>query len=136
MRRWTAGLFAVVFLLLTVSTAAVAQIKVKAPIPFAFTVDDSTCSPATYAFEQEDPRRKMSIRGDKGTCALVEVSPFPPKHLTEPDATWLIFHRYGDKNFLAEIWSHRIGRQFSESKTEKQLRESGAEANNIRVAVK
>ena len=136
MYRRIAGPVVFVCVVLFGATIASAQVSVKAPLPFEFSVAGANCPAGTYAFNQDNPAHKMSVRGDRGTCALVNVSPFPPKGLSEKDATWLIFHHYGDKYFLAEIWSHRIGRQFPESEEEKKLRESGKEENNVRVAVK
>ena len=109
---------------------------VKLEVPFEFKAVDKTFVPGMYDFVQETPNVKLAIRSKKGKDGLFATTNLPTKRLSESEATWLIFHRYGDKYFLSEIWSKRLGVQLPLGTEEKALHDSGAEAINVRVKVK
>ena len=119
------------------SVPARAQINFSATLPFAFQVEEIKFPQGAYTISQENPDKKIIIRSQKGReSGQLASSPLPPQSAFERDETWLVFHRYGDKYFLSEIWSHHIGRLMTVSSTEKQLRESGAKGTDVRVNVK
>ncbi len=134
MRRSTLGglLFVVVLLW---GAAANAQIEAKITLPFAFQVEETVFPAGTYAFAQPNPNARMTIRGKKVDGSFA-TTPLPPESAFEKEKTWLVFHRYGDKHFLVEIWSRHIGRQLPVSAAEKQLRDSGQQGTDLRVNVK
>ena len=124
-------------LLLTASAGlAGAQITgVKLEVPFEFRAVDQVFPPGMYDFVQDTPNVKLAIRSKKGKDGLFATTNLPTKSLSESDKTWLIFHRYGDKYFLSEIWSRRLGVQFPVGDEEKRLHDSGTEVISVRVNV-
>ncbi|MGA1999803.1 MAG: hypothetical protein ABSG52_07410 [Terriglobales bacterium] len=119
------------------SAPAQAQISLSVTLPFAFQVEEIKFPQGAYLIKQDTPDKKITIRSQKGReVGLFAGSPLPPQSVFERDQTWLVFHRYGDKYFLSEIWSHHLGQLMTTSSAEKQLRESGAKGTDVRVNVK
>lgn len=116
---------------------AKAQIKhFEADFPFSFQAGDKVFSKGSYAF-QEEANRNLTIRAVKGNeSASIAVTPLPPKNPFDPPKTWLIFRRYGDKYFLAEIWRDHLGVQLPTSEAEKKRKDSGVQAVQVHVDVK
>jgi hypothetical protein len=118
------------------SVPARAQITFSVTLPFAFQVEETKFPPGAYLIKQDTPASKITIRSQKGReIGQFASSALPPKGVFERDETWLVFHRYGDKYFLSEIWSHHLGQQLTVSSAEKQLRESGVTGTDVRVNV-
>jgi hypothetical protein len=119
------------------SAPAQAQISLSVTLPFAFQVEEIKFPQGAYLIKQENPAKKITIRSQKGSASgQFAGSPLPPQSVFERDETWFVFHRYGDKYFLSEIWSHHLGQLMTTSSAEKQLRESGAKGTDVRVNVK
>jgi len=97
---------------------------VIADIPFDFIVGDQTL-----------PSGKYSVRAATGDGLGLTISNFNRKasaiRLTDPVTeksenrnARLVFHRYGEQYFLAEIWSgDKQGNQFRECKRERSLQQ-------------
>ncbi len=119
------------------STSASAQIRrFKITLPFGFQAAEKTFPAGSYTIEQET-NRSLIIRAEKGNdSASLPVSSLPHKSVFEPPKTWMVFHRSGDKYFLAEIWRRHIGVAIAPSEAEKKLRDSGSELVNVTVNVK
>lgn len=119
------------------SVPAQAQISLSVTLPFAFQVEETKFPQGAYMIKQDNPAKKIVIRSQKGNdSGQFAGSPLPPKSSFERDQTWLVFHRYGDKYFLSEIWSHHLGQLLTTSSAEKQLLESGAKGTDVRVNLK
>ena len=119
------------------SLAASAQIELKITLPFAFQAGDTSFNAGAYRIEQESPNRKLTIRAEKGKqSGVFATTSLYPEPLSKPETTWLLFHRYGQKYFLSEVWSKHIGREMPLSEEEKKLRDSGAEMVPVKVNVK
>jgi hypothetical protein len=99
------------------------QINLKADIPFAFQVGDTSMPAGEYSV-QCLPEPHESIQLIRGTNSSAGV--FTPtlsveaKHgKSEPE---LVFHKYGNTYFLSEIWTREaLGRKLSMSRREKEL---------------
>lgn len=137
MSRTTRRLVFVLLSGMIVSATAWAQIAISATLPFAFQVEETKFSQGAYLLSQDNPDKKITIRNQKGKqSGEFASSPLPPQSLSEPDQTWLVFHRYDEQYFLAEIWSHHIGRQMTVSSAEKQLLSAGKMGKEVRVNLK
>ena len=102
------------------------QYRVKANIPFDFTVGDKALSAGKYSIgrTQRPDDLVLSIADVRGrTKALRLTSATLTSHPREKAA--LVFHRYGNQYFLFQVWpAHgNVGRQFPESTSERVQRQ-------------
>jgi len=96
-------LFAVALTLL-ITTASAQTVKVKANIPFSFVVNRATMPPGEYMVESMDrDGGVLAIRdsNSKTTNLVTSNACQSPKAAVH---TKLIFHRYGDRYFLSQVW--------------------------------
>jgi hypothetical protein len=87
-------------LALTVNVAF-AQSKSKASVPFAFSVEQTSMEAGQYSILVTE--RVIQIRNDSTNksviiCSLSVESP-------KPQNSQLVFHKYGDRYYLAEVWT-------------------------------
>ena len=108
--------------LLLVTAAAFGQTgRVKADIPFDFVVGGLTLPAGQYTIgPANNLRTAVAVRGDsmpRMALAHQARSAIPAK------STKLIFHRYGNRYFLAQIWvqGNNIGTEVTASPLEKEL---------------
>lgn len=96
-----------------------------ADIPFAFVVAKTTLVPGHYVVSTLGENIGIRDRQNRGA--------FVPAHAQERPAqensSMLVFHRYGDVYFLAEMWvsGNSIGRALFPSRAERRLEEIGKE---------
>jgi hypothetical protein len=100
--------------------AAQAQ-SVTVTIPFGFSANDQNVPAGTYRISLQDPRY----------LSFVDTQSTGKQHLMLVQPTWeqnsqdggrLIFRRYGDSNYLYQVWmpGQGAGRQFVRSRTEQE----------------
>jgi hypothetical protein len=111
-------------LALAVTTVASAQtIKVKVNVPFGFIVNRATLPAGEYLMESVDDAGKvLAIRDlDTNTAKLVIFNSC--RSSKAGSQTKLIFHRYGDRYFLNQIWveGNSSGHELSPSPREKEV---------------
>jgi len=110
-------------LALLVTTQAVrAQGPVLANIPFAFTAGDTVLPAGEYRVDKvEGGSSVLLIRCTEGKPAIM-VPTLPAASHGPQDKTKLIFHRYGNRYFLAQVWSagSSRGRELPKSAKEKE----------------
>ena len=125
--------------LLVGSVAAQAQkITVEANIPFAFTVDKTALPAGEYRIESlAASDRVLSIRNvDQDVNALTfSNSCQSPERSAK---TKLVFHRFGDRYLLAEVWvrGKDLGHQIPKSKRREELMAERRVPDEIIVAAK
>src|SRR5579862_3584759 len=124
---------ALLFTLTIHTTNAQAQIvgDIEATIPFQFRAGDTKLPTGKYSIHPLDnpDLTVMEISGEDGSIsALFEVS--DAQASSAPAKTELIFNKYGDRYFLAQVFdeSSRIGSAVSESRYEKKLSQAATEA--------
>jgi len=94
---------------------------VRVDIPFGFVVGTTTVAPGQYAISSQAGLTQVQLVGSKSYSVL--SSPADP-YAGSQDAK-LVFHRYGDRYFLAEIWIGFTGRALTMSSAEKEVMASG-----------
>jgi hypothetical protein len=105
----------------------------KAQIPFDFVVGDKTLSAGEYTVNSvNDSGSALAIRSAEASNSAIRLSNStgPNRNNTQSK---LVFHRYGQTYFLAEVWrgGESSGRKLLESKQERaMLREMGTVAQN------
>ena len=137
MRIRSLGLFLVGLFLLIGAVPAQAQFSFTIATPFAFQVEDKQYPAGGYAFKQEAADKKFSIHSQKGdlTGMFGAIYASDENPLEKP-RTFLTFHRYGDKYFLAVVFSRHKEWQMGVSAAEKQLQSSGAAMTEMKLSVK
>lgn len=134
-------LAALLVLILLIPATLQAQMAIKQPmfrtdIPFAFAAG-GVHLPAGYyhVYHPGDPYL-IVIEKDDGTArAMAYVH---PSDVTVDDVTKLVFNKYGDQYFLAEVW-HGPDRQVHQCfkcQREKALVAQGQKLQTVVVAVK
>jgi hypothetical protein len=121
------------FTMLTLTTLMIAATafaetpeKISFHAPFDFTVANRTLPAGNYTIRLLSPTRLL-IRSDDGEETLI-ASNFAAQARQTPEATRLVFARYGDQYFLYQLFveSTDIGRQLSHSEIEVQLAKTTA----------
>ncbi len=116
---------------------AQAQIRAKADVPFQFSLNQYAMTAGNY--EISSPGENVLVVRNLDTTQgrlLIASMRVRSNHVEHPK---LVFRKYGDQYFLAEIWDGRsdTGLAFAESKHEKELRASNsAKAELVIVAMK
>jgi hypothetical protein len=97
--------------------------KVVADIPFAFVVGDQTLSAGEYTMKSTTaPANGLLIQNAEGQSeALRNTFPIEPRQ-NRRNAR-LVFHRYGQRYFLAEVWTGagNVGRHLMKSRQERAI---------------
>ena len=118
--------FASLLMLVLLSTASAQGVNKQliANIPFQFTVGSETLSAGRYEVTVANPssdQRVLKLRNlDKPGTAISITHAVQSK---ASDESHLVFHRFGDQYFLAQVWTvaDGCGMELSRSKTERRL---------------
>jgi hypothetical protein len=110
--------------LLLASGAQAQEMRVKAEVPFDFTIDNDSYPAGSYDIRQTLANTptllNVSLDGKMGSawvgsngCLSIEPA----------EKTVLVFHRVGDEYFLYRIWvaGKTTGREFPQPKREREL---------------
>jgi hypothetical protein len=117
--------FAAVLATLLVSGSAYAQtIKIQANVPFNFVVSGKTMPAGSYLIQSVGAQDGKTLRlssDDKKEAAVINAN--SAQSLTPADRTKLVFHRYGDRYFLSQVWraGENIGHQLPKSPRESEV---------------
>ena len=114
-------LFAAAFALLVTTAASAQTIGLKVNVPFSFIVNHATLPAGEYSVDSLGDR-VLAIRGltSKTTNLVISNS---CEMLKPAGQTKLIFHRYGDRYFLNQIWVAGMdaGHQIPANSREKEV---------------
>src|SRR6516165_11435840 len=88
----------------TLFAQTTSQRLMKVDIPFAFSVEDHSLPAAEYLVFTVTPERSIRfISTDGKHSAIVNTL---PNHASLPsENSRLVFHRYGNEYFLAQVWT-------------------------------
>jgi hypothetical protein len=102
-----------------------AQARARASVPFDFSLNQKSMPAGTYEVSSLSDKVLAVRNMNTGEAHLVIES----MHVQAPQAAGiphakLVYRKYGDQYFLAEIWDGRsnIGIAFSQSKREKEMK--------------
>ncbi len=104
-----------------------AQSGVRAAVPFEFYVGSSAMPAGAYMVDEYSSGAVARISLMKGSAAkTITTMHLIGKKMDEPAR--LVFHRYGEEYFLAQIWTGEgsIGQALPSSQREKELAQSGS----------
>ncbi len=113
-----------VLALMMVGESMAQTIRMKADVPFEFIVNGSTLPPGQYTIQSfgiADGRTLMlrsSDRNEKATVNSISV-----ESMEAAPETKLIFHRYGNRYFLSQVWvaGNDRGHELPKSHRESEL---------------
>ena len=130
------GLLAVVMIVAAGASAKAQTLEYKltANIPFDFTVVDKKLPAGKYRISRAQPSQGdtvVQVRSAEGKACAVRLT-VPVDAQRPADNATLVFHRYGDEYFLAEIWAKgaSVGRELTKTRAEREL-ERKAQDNQI-----
>ena len=108
-----------------IASSAVAQGRpqLRADIPFSFHVAGATLPAGKYTINRPGSTNSMIlVRSEKGGQAAYALSSNKQAN-KEPDSTKLVFRRYGDQYFLAQMWAKGevAGISFPVTKAERKV---------------
>lgn len=137
MKRQFSTLISVLGLLLVAACANAQTLKVTANVPFDFVVDKATLPAGNYSIDAIDTAgnsKALAIRGENAKKNMLVLSNSAISR--EPsENSKLVFHRYGDKYFLAQIWvaGERSGRELHISRREAEVAKNTQASENVIV---
>jgi len=123
MKRQIVSMFGVLGLLLVAACANAQSVKVKANVPFDFVVDKATLPAGDYSIDQLSANSKaLAVRNHDAGAQMIVLSN-TANRLNASGETCLVFHRYGERYFLSQIWiqGEAEGLQLSMSKHEAEI---------------
>ena len=129
-------LFAVVGLALLLAVSANAQsTKVKADIPFNFMVNGETLPAGEYTIQSGTSDTTLQISSYDRKVGLVTLAN-SCENLKPVENSKLVFHRYGDQYFLAQIWTENStrGRELPKSAREVEVARDSSARNVVIMA--
>ena len=130
------GLFAI---LAVSSVHAQSSYRQTANIPFSFTVADKTFPAGEYTVERVNPesdKAALAIKSADGHMTRIVLTTPVQASRTQENAR-LVFNRYGDQYFLAEVWTPAsdTGYALSQSRNERELARNGRQRQPEQTAI-
>lgn len=140
-KRFLKSLSGVTMIMVLALVSAVASVrpqvsnKVIANIPFAFSVGYKTMPAGEYTVLQINNSNGLLIQSMDGKTSAVRLSSGVESSKTQSLAR-LVFHRYGEHYFLAQVWndSDKTGRELTKSQEERNI-ESELASNETKETV-
>ena len=130
----------VVFVIAAAAVASHSQnfTRMSVNVPFKFVAGDATLPAGTCTMERPTERDvdKMHLRAGKTDVIINTNSLKFTGDLMAEKRTALVFHRYADDYFLAEIWINGHGVEVVKSARELELEKSGPEMKTVMLKVK
>lgn len=125
-------LAAMAVLAVGMANAQLGDAHVRADVPFTFMVGTQTFPAGQYTVRQMNGMGNLAIIGSGS--ALTIASSHRVESPKAQKLTKLVFHRYGERYFLYEIWlqGENAGRQLSRTSLEKELA-SNQQPNSVAV---
>ncbi len=133
-----AGLLVAVLTVGVSAHAQTLQYKLTANIPFDFTLSDEKLPAGTYSVSRANETSGdmvLQVRSTDGHSIVTRFS-LPIVTFAPKKKNTLVFHRYGDKYFLSQVWSAGggTGRAFPKTRAERDLERNAQD--NVVGAVK
>jgi len=125
MKRFRIALSTALLLAAAIAFTQTKEGDLVADVPFAFVVAGRTLPAGHYIVNRLNDNLGIH-NGQNQTVFVPTHSAQRPAH---ENTSKMVFHRYGDTYFLAEVWvgSSSIGRELYPSRAERELAESSAE---------
>jgi hypothetical protein len=136
MKKQVLTLVGVLSLLLVAGSAFAQSGQIRANIPFNFTVSHTTLPAGTYSVSTTGGTDSiLVIKGANGN-AMKLVASNHVQATKNSDRTKLVFRCYGDRYFLAQVWTRgsQMGRELPKSTLESEIAMDAAAHEVVLVA--
>jgi hypothetical protein len=132
MKKTFVPLLAVILLAVGSLSAQISN-AVKADIPFGFTAGNITMPAGEYQIANSDHPGTLLIRSEGSSGMFVGANAAQANG--RAGSTKLVFHRYGDRYFLYQIWvqGEDRGSEVPMTKFEKELSASNARPSSVTI---
>lgn len=124
MKRQAFSLISLLSLLLVAGSASAQSMRVRANVPFNFTVGSKGLPVGTYDIQgiSSSGSNTLLVRAQDGSASMI-VSSNAAETVNGANKTKLVFNRYRDQYFLSEIWVEGAtrGHQLPKTSREKEL---------------
>lgn len=112
-----------VMMVATVAPANGQANSVSADIPFEFTIGNKSLPAGEYVVRAATENGNTLAVSNKSSSKSAMRLAIPVQANSEAKRTKLVFHRYGPRYFLAEVWiaGEKTGRQLLKSKEESTI---------------
>ncbi len=90
-------------------------------VPFGFTVNDRQLPPGKYTVEIFSSGVGMALHGPRGVGVLVPAFSPISSASTRSFERRLVFHRFGEEYFLAEVWTSERGQKVLPGERHRQM---------------
>ena len=107
----------------------------NAEIPFDFQIQDQVLPAGSYTVDETSTTGLIVVRNDDTRKAVLALAPV--RTSGKEDGPKLVFHRYGDRYFLSEIWltGEDAGHMIRPGKLEKELASGPARGTGILATI-
>ena len=97
-----------------------------ATVPFAFTVENSNLPAGAYNVSILPPYNMIKVQSADGRKATM-ISAIPSRNSGESKQAKLVFHRFGNEYFLAQVWEQgsNVHRDLRRGNRARELASSG-----------
>jgi hypothetical protein len=141
MRTSTQLTLAVVGLLLigaAGTASAQTTLNLIADIPFEFTVGGKTLPAGTYAVDGRMNPRFLAVRSENSAGAAFFVMTNPAQATAIPEQEKLVFNRYGNRYFLAQVWTpySTWGYEIPKDRSQRELAQSAGNHERVMILAK
>jgi hypothetical protein len=109
--------------LLLIGTVAYARdVNLKVNVPFDFVVNGATLPSGEYSVQELEVGNAISIRKADHTAKAMALATRCESRITS-EKSKLVFHRYGNRYFLTQIWmaGDNAGQQLPKSRLETEI---------------
>jgi hypothetical protein len=137
-RKMFLSLTALVLALAVNAAFAQSSSMTKADVPFAFSIAQNSMEAGQYSITVTD--HVLRIRNDSTNKSVMLMA--QSEESEKPQATRLVFHKYGDRYYLAEVWeatgrAGASGIELPASKSEQETRAANVSApQEVIIAMK
>ena len=109
--------------LLRTAAASAQTIHMRVMVPFNFIAAGATLPAGEYDIQSFGTEGKLLSIHNQNLSAGILVFSNPCESLNASSATKVVFHRYGDRYFLAELWvqGHSTGNQVPPASHENEV---------------
>jgi hypothetical protein len=105
--------------LCVVAAQAQSNTMLKGDVPFSFNIGDRSLPSGEYTVKAMD--REIEAWYDLNGRGLFFVRTIPAGNVGDLSTTKLVFHRYGDQYFLAEVCSEGVNHQVLASRGQQRI---------------
>ncbi len=119
------------------SSAKAQEFRVKADVPFDFSIEKQVYHAGEYEIQKLSPNTTLLLVGSGNGTARTIAKPLPCTSQMPASSTKLVFHRVGQNYFLYQIWiaGRTYGREFPTPKMERELlAHNGAKSEEVIIA--